>query len=910
MPRDSRPLIARLLLDLFLRGRGREFIRGDIEEEYEQRLHTTGESHARAWYWQQTLRSIAVAWSPRQRESHKPRTKLLAGTTGVHSFWQDVRYAARVMKSRPLLTATAVLTIALGIGPTTVIFSVSNWVLFRPIPGLSEPDQLVWGWVGRPSQRPGAITVSRVSYLNHADMMEQVTALDGFVGRQGSSVHVGAEGVTPVVRSAEFVMDRYFEVLGVQPFLGRDFTSQEMNSTDAHVTIISHNMWRTLLNQDPAVLGRTIAYNGRPFTIIGVTPKGFFGTDRMGRVDLWIPGGVQYFVRHMDFDLFGERDARGYYEFVGRLAPGHTMEQAQAQLDVAMANLAVAYPEVNEKFKEVRATLFPEIGLHPELQREITATVRLLFYVVALVLLIACANVANVLICRGVTRRAEGAVRKALGASSWRIIRQHLTESGIISLIGGTLGLAIAIGVTQFLEGMMINRLGSLEGISVDLRVLSFAFAVSVVAGILFGIAPAIFATRIDLATSLKDSARAETGKRPYVRRGLAALQLALSLTLVVGALLFIQTLQNYSRIDLGFDPENVTVFAVDTRDHGYTPDRSRQYYTELIRRIRSTPGIEHVSIAGGAPFNSGGSYTRIHAEGEDRDDARQEILTNSISPEYFAALHLPVRTGLTEFWRDEIVAAEGPELIVVLSESLARELFGGREAVGRYVGFNTMRGGNSLYRVVGTVADSRWNSLTEDQSLMVYEPFGQQDPYLSWATILVRSSLGDAAAVAAVREAAKAVDGTLPLSRVQSLTHGVGRELSQQRLFASLIGAFAVLALLLAAVGLYGLVAYGVAERTHEFGIRRAMGAQNQTILGLVLRQAVLIAAIGVVLGVAGAIGVESLIKSKLFGVAELNPLVYGTAAVVLVLAALLASIVPARAATKVDPLVALRYE
>ena len=812
---------------------------------------------------------------------------------------QDVRYAVRTLARTPGLTVVAVLVIALGIAATTAGFSVANWLLLRPVPGVSDAGRLVTVWFGQQSAR--GFSVVGLSYLNHADLTPTVPALAGFAGQQVAFVAVGGDGATPRNVRGEFAMANYFAVLGARFALGRAFNTEEDRPPDGTpVAVISDRLWSGMFNRDPAVLGKSIRVNGRLFTIIGVTARGFQGVERFRADDIWLPGNTMFYVRHLDWR--GDVSERGwgpFYEYVGRLALGATFEQAEAQLKAGTRHLAELYPGTNDQFaSEVSAAVFPGIGSPALARRLLAESMRLLVGVTALVLLIACANVANLLLFRGIAARGEIAVRRALGASLGRLVRQHLAASTVLALTGGAMGVLLSLWLVGLFEGVRFVSIET-QGVSLDWRVLAFAFGASLVTGVVAGLAPALTAGRADPLPLLKGAAPTETGRRAPLRRWLAVAQLAIGVVLLVGALLFVRTLQRLSAVDLGFDPTGVTVFSVQLRDQGYSSAQVLAYWNEFARRLRATAGVQSVAVALGAPFAAHFS-TRVRRA--DMPEAGPlSVGSNEVSPEYFATLRIPLVRGRG------FVQADSGQDVVVLSNTLGRRLFGATDPLGRLVEFPVMAQKGRRYRVIGVAADSRSWSLEQDPEPFVYQPMG--DPRMG-EIALVRSGLGEQAIAAVIERIAAELDSSLPVGWVKPITQQIADSLSERRLFAKMLGLLAVIALVLAAAGLYGLVAFGVALRTREFGIRMALGAQASNILRLVLREGALLAGAGTVLGLLGAALATRVIKSRLYGVDALDPLTYILAAVGLGLVALLATLRPARMATRVDPMKALRYE
>ncbi len=676
--------------------------------------------------------------------------------------------------------------------------------------------------------------------------------------------------------------------------------------------VISHDFWTSQFNRDPQILGRTVRVNGEAFTVIGVAPEGFKGIESPSDVQVWLPGSTQATVQHIPLKFRPQGHGFGwYYQFVARLAPGATFDQAQAQLRAAVARVAAAYPEENAELDQAEPRVFPGLGTFPLARGSVRDMLRLLVGVGALLVLLACANVANLSLFRAVQRRGETAVRRALGAGVIRVARLYLTESVTVAVLGGAIGVLLAVWLAQLFQGAIVSGLGKIPGFLLDWRVLALTAGTSVGAGLLFGAAPAVFARRIDVAVALKDAARTGTVARRWLRSGLSVLQLTLCLTLLITSFLFIGTLRNLYRVDLGFDPSRVTMLQIDLTTHGYTDDRARAYYDELLRRVRALPAVSAASVSQVSPLTGMSQRTSVLRPNEDPKDARNVVI-NSVSSGYFEALGMTPVRGRWFTEGETLRNAPRGERPMVISRTLARELFGDRDPVGQLVSFPaTPWRPRRDHVVVGVVGDVRWTDPAEDAPAMVYQPLSSPEGFgVGRAVLLVRSRLAPRDLVPALRDIATSLDDAVPLSEEQSLTAMLQARLGEQWLFAKVLGLLAALAVVLAGAGVYGLVSQTVAERTREFGVRVAVGAERRDILALVMRRAVLLAVLGVVGGLAGAVAIGRVIRSRLYGVAPLDPLIYLLALAALVAIALVASYVPARRASRVDPVAALRYE
>lgn len=620
-----------------------------------------------------------------------------------------------------------------------------------------------------------------------------------------------------------------------------------------------------------------------------------------------MPGATLHYVRHFPRERWsGGREGGTFYHFVARLAAGASVEQAETQLRAALARLAEAYPDENAPLRDAEPMVYPGFGAYATVRDGVRETLRLLVGAGALLLLIACANVANLALFRSVQRRGEMAVRRALGAGGTRIARMYLTESALLAILGGGLGVLVAVWLAELFEGTSVLGLGVMPGFALDWRVLALTTAASIASGMLFGIAPAVTLGRMDLPLALKDAARTETRRKPWLRGALSVVQLALCLTLLVPGFLFLQTLRNLYRIDLGFDASGVTLLNLDLGDHGYTDPQALAYFDELLGRVRELPGVSAATVSVLAPLGGIRYVAQVRRPG-DGGQADRDLPMNGVSSDYFKTLRIELVRGRV-FTLDETMrrTPDGPSP-VILSETLARELFGGRDPLGRIVNVSMRQRGDHV--VVGVVRDVRWLSPVEDPGPMIYVPLART-PWPTWGVLVIRSARSSGALVPAVREVATRIASSVPLSVEETLTQRLRDNVAQQRLFAKLLNLLSALGLVLSAAGVFGLVSQTVVERTREFGIRMAMGADARSVLTLVIRRASTLAALGVAGGIAGAAVATRVIRNRLYGVEPLDPTVYVSALVVLASVALLASYLPARRAARVDPMEALRYE
>lgn len=810
----------------------------------------------------------------------------------------DLRYAIRALRSSPGFTLVAVVTLAVGIGAVTAAFSVAHWLLLRGIPGISEPNRLAVVWSVSRSSGPLAAAASVqptfVSYTDYQDLMGRLPALAGLAGYQRGAVNLGAAGTLPRRVNTQYVMPQFFAVLGLRPAAGRPLLDEDdVAPQGMPAAVISDALWSGLFGRDPSAVGKTVIIDGRPFTVVGVTPPGFRGIERVEHTDLWLPGRVMETAR-----------LGGYYEFVARLAPGATVAQAEAQLRAGVAALG----------EDRDVQVFHGVGVPPLQRRQVDQFVRLTFVASILVWFISCANVANLFLFRGLARRPVTAMLKVLGAPAGAVIRRQVTESFVLTVPALLAGILLARWFVMAFSGGALGRwMEPFEAIPLVWPVVGLGCVTAVAAALIGAIAPSVMASRMDPRDAVQATARTLAGGTAYLRRTLSLIQLALSLTLLVGALLLLGTLRRLNAIDPGFDPRGVLVLNVtpneqDFRNPFQTP-RLRTYYRELRDRLESA-GLGQVAIAWQAPFVGMISVPSFLPPEASTDSARVRVRENAVSPEYFRLLQLPIIAG-RGFTSEEFMPDSSAPRKIILSRSAARRLFGVRPAVGHLI---YQEVGGPQYQVVGVVGDSHWESLeplswpVEGAGLMVYSPFGQDG--LSLAVVLTRSPLSEKVVAETVQRVAGEVDPSLPAYGLTSMPKLIQRTLGDRILFARVLWLLSALAVALAAVGLYGLVAYGVAAHTREFGIRIALGAESRAILVLVLREGALLGAGGVALGLAGAVALSRLIANRLYGVSALDPGTYVVAVALLFAMVLLASYLPARAATRVDPLVALRAE
>ena len=825
-------------------------------------------------------------------------TRDARGFTWLENAWRDIRLGARGLTRNPGFALVAVLTLAIGIGATTAVFSLANALLIRPVPGVQAPDELV---VVQLSPERGLVT--GISHANIDDLRAGTPALSGLAGQTPRTVQARASNGAPFEVDAAIIDGEYFEVLGLEPGRGRWFTAAERAPGSAgDVVVISERFRSSRLGGAEDVIGRRLRLNAASYTIVGVAPAGFHGTERTSATDVWLPAAAYGRMWHRPIDA-ADRRASIFTELVGRLAPGATAVQAEQQLRATMASLVARYPDENADYVEHVPTVYPGIGVPVGVRPETTRTIRLLFGIVSVLLLIACANVANLLLFRGVSRRGEAAVRRALGASGARLAQQHVAEGLWLSLLGGGAGVVVAVVLSVVFQGQPLPGLPSIDSVALDWRVIAFAFGGAVITGVVFTLAPALAALRMKLSDALRATGRSASADGATLRSALTVLQVAASLALLVGALLLVRTVQNLRDVERGLDPESVLAYGYDPSPQGYDAESARTLRRRLLEEVATLPGIRSAAIASFLPVPGDRMLARLSVPGS--DDEPIVAASFDVSAEYFTTLGTRIIAGrafTTAEQYDPPAAGRG----VVLGVATARALFGDGEAVGRFI---EVRGftGTTQQPVIGVAEDVRLDA-RDDVVPAVYQPLGAAA--MSLGFVLVRSGLPHAQTERMIADALGRIDPGIPFFHAESLAAGFSRAIAEERLLARLLGLFAALAVALAAIGLYGVVAYAVARRRREIGIRMALGAQATTVLGLVARQSVTLLAVGVALGTLGGYALSRLLASRIYGVTPLDPATYAAAIVGFTLLAALATAIPARSATQVDPNEALRQE
>jgi putative ABC transport system permease protein len=817
----------------------------------------------------------------------------------IGTLWQDLRYGLRVLWKHRGFTAVAIATLALGIGANTAIFSAVNSVLLRALP-YSAPDRLVLAWEVTPKGRQ-----TTVSPANFLDWRAQSSSFSELAATSGVDFNITDDGDVARVRGAS-VSTNFFRLLGVSPTLGQTFQSENGEAGDWRTVVLSHSLWQSRFGGDAGVVGKTMTLNGNAYKIVGVMPREFRWQNlaplsSSGELaELFVPSiknDIPQLGTQTDRDISASRKT-SYMRVVARLKPGVSLAQAQAEMDAIASRLAQAYPDSN-----AGAT----VQLIP-LQRYLVGDVRpallTLLFAVGLVLLIACANVANLFLARATTRRKELAVRAALGAARGRLVRQLLTESVLLSLVAGGVGLLCAVWGVQGLVNLMPNDLPRLNDVSIDANVLLFTLAVSTLTGLAFGLVPALQVSRVDLTETLKEGTGKATGVQGRSTRVLIVLEVALSLVLLVGAGLLLKSFVTLQQVKPGFDPNNLLALKISLPPTTYSrPEQKSRFFAQLLERVRSVPGVRDAGAALNLPFPGDDILFPIRVEGqpEPAPGEQNSINYQVITPDYFRVLRVPVLAG-----RDIATAdsADAPG-VVVLNESAVRRYFAGTDPLGKRI---TLGGDATPLTVVGVVSDIRQRTLAAQPKAEAYVSY-QQSPF-GFMGVAVRTEGDPATVVGAVRAAVAGLDAQVYSGNVHTMNELMSESLTRQRSISLLSGVFGLVALLLASVGIYGVISYMVTQRTREIGIRIALGANRRDVLRMIVGYGMGLTLVGVVAGLVASLALTRALSNLLYEVSASDPLIYAGVALLLSAVALVACLVPARRAMRVDPMVALRYE
>jgi putative ABC transport system permease protein len=813
---------------------------------------------------------------------------------------QDLRFGARMLLKKPGFTLIAVIMLALGIGANTAIFSVVNAYLFKPLP-VRDPDRLVV--LASKDQR--SESPHGTSYLNYEDIRNQRDVFTDVIAYTPDIVSLNVDGEAE--RSMiELVSGNYFAMLGVEATHGRTFAPDEGQTIGSSpVMVLSYGYWERRFGGDVSAIGKTVKVNNQPFTIIGVAPESFPGTEPILTVNAYAPLMMKAQLHQNQQDTFTQRGLESF-RVMGRLAPGVSVMQAGAPMETLARNIARQYPDV---FKELSFLVVPETKARPWIGASafIPRMAAILMMLVGLILLIACANVSNLILSRAAMRKKEMAIRSALGASRFRLIRLLLSESVLLGLLSGVAGVVIALWATNLLSSVRMATDNPVRfEARPDWRVFLFLLVAALATGVIAGLVPAFRSSRLNLSSALKEGwrDRASGAGSHRLRNVLVVSQVAASLLLLVCAGLFMRSLQEAQQIDLGFRRDGVLMFSVDTELQSYDRQRGQRFYRQLLDRLNELPQVRSAGLGTHKPLVGWVPTTEVFLpeRGESAKEDSVNVLANRVSADYFETLNIPVLEGRAFTVRDD----EAAPRVAVINETMARAYWPRQNTIGRQLRLN--RGGPPV-EIVGVVKNSKYGSIGEEPRPCLYLPFAQN--YQS-ASILFLHTKGDPAAVtAAARQVVSALDQDMPVYDLKTMnTHLSGITLLFVRVGAALVGVFGLLGLLLAVVGLYGVISHSVSQRTHEIGIRIALGAHTGVVLRMVLKQGMILTLVGVAAGLAAAFAVTRLMRSLLYGVSTTDPLTFILISLLLASVALLACYLPARRATKVDPMMALRAE
>ena len=812
----------------------------------------------------------------------------------METLWQDLRFGARMLVKNPGFTAVAALTLALGVGANSAIFSVVNGVLLKPLP-YKEPERLVRVFENHPT-----FPKFPISPANFLDYREQSRVFEDFAIFHRRDLQL-AEGERPERLTAMLVSAGFFHLLGFEPVLGRAFLRDDELEANSRVVVLSHRLWQSHFASDPHVIGRSVKLNGDLFTVVGVMPPGlqhvggdYHSLPHGENVDVWWP-----------VPLSRIRNQRGshYLNAIGRLKPGVTREQAEAEMNVIARRLEQQYPGSN---KDWRIRLIP-------LRQEIVGQVRPMLLVVlgavGCVLLIACVNVANLLLSRATAREKEIAVRSALGAARWRIVRQILTESMLIALLGGVLGLMLGVWGVRALVALSPDKLPRLHMVGIDGRMFGFTLAVSLLTGVIFGLAPAFPVSKANLNELLKSGSRGATGGLRHARlRGLLVIaEVSLAFVLLIGAGLLLRSFISLQRVDPGFNPERVLTASVNMSYARYSDQRLlATFFQRLLAKIQTLPGVRSAGATTDLPWTGYDENTSFVIEGRPMSEDRgPHARYHSVTPDYFRTIGVPLITGRFLAERDDVDAPR----VMLINQAMARRYWPNESAVGQRFSFDHRPSEKDWITIVGIVGDVKDTPSAAEAEPAFYWPLAQ-NIWQREVFLAVRTEVDPFTLVEPVRREVLALDKDLAVSDVNTLEQIAAAAVNGPRFALLLVAVFAGVALALAAVGIYGVMSYSVGQRTHEIGIRLALGARKGDVLRLVIKQGIVLVLIGAAIGVVSAFALTRVMATLLYGVSATDPLTFAGISLLLVAVALAACYLPARRAMRVDPMVALRYE
>ena len=812
----------------------------------------------------------------------------------METFWRNLQYSLRTLRKRPGFTLTVVITLALGIGANATIFTWIKAVLLEPLPGIEQPERLVEVWGA--TRNNSALSLS---YLDYLDYRDRTVVFSGLAAHQVQPLNLGRGGKPERVWGA-VVSGNYFNVLGVKALIGRTFLPEEDRTPNSHpVAVIGYGLWQRDFGADPKVIGRTITLNEHDFTIIGVTPKEFGSPFAGIALDAWTPVMMKDYVALPHFSLT-DRGSR-WLMVIGRLKPGVTVVQAQANIAAIARQLERTYRQTND---QMGAAVYLLSQSPFSLKRSMQSALAVLMAAVAIVLLIACANIANLLLARAASRRKEIAVRLALGSTRWRMLGQMLTESFVLASCGAAVGLTLAFWTARSLPAFLPPY-----GIQVsfdtrpDVVVLAFTLGLTVITTVLFGLAPALQASKPDLVAALKDNAAAlGQGQRKFpLQHALVISQMALSTVALISAGLFVRSLREAYEADPGFDPHRVLLASFDPFLSGHDDNHGREFYRRLIERVRTLPGVQSVTLARRLPLTlSGIAFANVVIDGyTPAKDEDMHLNYETVGPDYFRTMRIPLVQGRDFDERDN----EHARGVVIINETMARRYWTGGDALGRRIKLD-----KSWLQIVGIAKDVKNRTLNEALQPFLYVPFLQD--YRSNMILVARTVIEPKTMFHAVRAETAALDPKIPMFDAKTFEEHIGLSLFLQRMAATILSIFGLLALSLTAVGVYGVMAYAVSQRTRELGIRISIGASRSDVLKLILGQGLTLSVVGLIGGLVTALVVTRFSAHLLYGVSSADPVTFTVIALLLLGVAVVSGYFPARRATRIDPVVALRME
>ena len=878
------PRLAVFILTRRIPAEHREYVVGDLNERFEEKAQTEGIRKARLWYWREAFIALLTRWEMQARR----HDAAVYGDGLMQTMLQDLRWALKVFRTSRASAIAVVLTLGLAIGANTTIFSWINRALLDPLPGIDTNGLVEFGTTSPMGD-------FSLSYPDYSDFRQRSKTI-ALAGREQQALNLtGHDGVERVW--GEIVSDNYFDVLGVRPVLGRGFIEADMKEGAPLVTVLAHSMWQRKFAGDPEIIGRNVPINGRQFAVVGIAPEGFVGADMGLKLDVFVPMSAVETIM-AGGNRLGRRGTH-WFEGIARLRPGVTLEQARSEMPAVALGMVDIVPE----YKGLTISLTPiresKNGGIPVLRPVLYA----MMTVVGLILLIACANIANLLLARASSRRREIAIRLSMGATRSRLMRQLLTEGLVLAAAGA----AVALIITRFTAGLLTrfappSDLPIVMQVNLDWRVYVFTVGITIAATLLFAVMPAFRLSAAGSSEAMKEGSSA-AGTRNRLRSTLVVVQVALSLALLVAAGLCMVSLKRIEAFNPGFRKDGVLLASLDLFPARYEPAKGTQVLNNVLDALQTIPGVTSYTLARHVPLGfSGLSSSSIEVEGRQTEPNRPDIVSfTTVGPNYLGVMDIPLIAGRDLMRSDQRGAAP----VAVVSETMAKQFWPSKDAVGARFRF----GSNSDWiTVVGVAGDVKWREVKENSRRFVYLPVLQS--FQPGTVIHVRTAGDPALLASAVRDAVAKVVPELPVFSIRTLSGHVSASTFQQSMASTLLAAFGALALILAALGLYGVLAFVVSQRTREIGIRIAVGAKPDDVFRMIVRQGLTLTIIGVVLGIAAAYGLGSAMSSLLFGVSASDPLILGAGSALMLLTALAACLIPAKRAIAVDPVASLRCE